>query len=152
MTTIEVNYFVRLLSSIYVYFWIPIRLNYLRLKFKLRPVLTISREMFAVILLVTTGVPLSMIYIVIKSLSCLIENWIKWLCNIIEETTGIDSKCLTDSVLSGDYKSEDPSEQHEEETINESLMEQEADEKIESEIIVNENTDSDNNDEQETIK
>ena len=108
--------------------------------------------MFAVILLVTTGVPLSMIYIVIKSLSCLIENWIKWLCNIIEETTGIDSKCLTDSVLSGDYKSEDPSEQHEEETINESLMEQEADEKIESEIIVNENTDSDNNDEQETIK
>lgn len=124
MTTIEVNYFIRLLSSIYVYFWIPIRLNYLRLKFKLRPLLTISWEVFAIMSLVITGVPSSVLYMFAKGLTYIIEVWIKWLCNIIEETTGIDSKCLTDSVLSGDCKSEDLFKQNEEETLNESSIEQ----------------------------
>lgn len=107
MTDIEVNYFVRLLSSIYVYFWIPIRLSYLRLKFKLRPVLKISGEVFAITILMITGIPLSVVYMLTKGITCIIKLWVKTLCDIIEETTGIDSKCMIDSVLSSECNPED---------------------------------------------
>ena len=102
MTAVEVNYFVRLLSSVYVYFWIPIRLSYLRLKFKLRPVLKMSCEVFAITALITTGVPLSIVYMIAKGIKHLIKLWVKLLCNIIAITTGIDYETLYNSTLSED--------------------------------------------------
>lgn len=116
MNSIEVNYFVRLMSSVYVYFWIPIRLNYLRLKFKLRPMLTVISEVFAITTLITTGVPLSIVYMFAKALKHLIKIWVITLCKIIEKTTGIDSKILYNSVLSDENLFDELTE---EETINE---------------------------------
>ena len=117
MTAVEVNYLVRLLSSVYVYFWIPIRLSYLRLKFKLRPVLKVSSEVFAITALIVTGVPLSIIYMIAEGITRIIGLWINGLCNIIEETTGIDGECLIDSVLSSECNPEDLSEIPEKENI-----------------------------------
>lgn len=110
MTVVEVNYFVRLLSSVYVYFWIPIRLSYLRLKFKLRPALKASGEVFAITALLLTGVPLSMVYMLAKVLKQLIKLWVISLCSFIETATGIDRVALYDSVLSDDYLLDEPTE------------------------------------------
>ena len=122
MTAIEVNSFVRMLSTVYVYFWIPIRLNYLRLKFKLRPVLKVFGEVFAISALLITGIPLSVVYMLAKGLAYIIELWTKWLCNIIEETTGIDRESLYTSVLSDDCP-EIPEENDREQPINEAVSE-----------------------------
>ena len=110
MTTVEVNYFVRLLSSVYVYFWIPIRLSYLRLKFKLRPALKASGEVFAIAALLLMGVPLSIVYMLAKGLKHLIKLLVITLCNLIETTTGIDRVALYDSVLSDDCLLDEPTE------------------------------------------
>lgn len=109
MTTIEVNSFVRMLSTAYVYFWIPIRLNYLRLKIKMRPVLNVFVELFAITALVLTGIPASIVYLLAKSLEGLLELWVTSLCKLIESSTGIDSEVLRDSVLSPVPLIEEPS-------------------------------------------
>lgn len=124
MTTIEVNSFVRMLSTVYVYFWIPIRLNYLRLKIKIRPVLNVFVELFAIMALVLTGVPASIIYILAKGIEDLIELWVTSLCNRIESTTGINSEVLRDSVLSSVSLIEEPSVDVEE-SVNEPEEQQE---------------------------
>lgn len=120
MTAIEVNYLVRLLSSVYVYFWIPIRLNYLRLKFKMRPALKVIGEVFAITALILTGVPLSIVYMFAKGIKHTIKLWVIMLCKIIETSTGIDSKVLYDSVLSDDCLLDVLAE---EETVNEQPVE-----------------------------
>ena len=124
MTTIEVNSFVRMLSTVYVYFWIPIRLNYLRLKIKIRPVLNVFVELFAITALVFTGIPASIVYILAKGLECFVELWVTSLCKLIESSTGIDSEVLRDSVLSSEPLIEEPSIDVEE-SVNEPEEQQE---------------------------
>ena len=129
MSSIEVNYLMRLLSSVYVYFWIPIRLNYLRLKFKLRPILKATGEVFAITTLIITGVPLSVVYMFAKGIKHLIKLWVITLCRIIELSTGIDSKMLYDSVLSDDLLSDElteiPEGNNDEQPIDEMVSEAE---------------------------
>ncbi len=143
MTTVDVNYLVRLLSSVYVYFWVPIRLSYLRLKFKLRPALKVSGEVFAITALITTGVPLSVVYMLAKGLKHLIKLWVKLLCNIIAVTTGIDYETLYNSTLSEDRfedeivieSTETPEENIDEQAISNTVSESvESDNKNEQEI------------------
>ena len=124
MTSIEVNSFVRMLSTVYVYFWIPIRLNYLRLKIKMRPILNIFGDIFAITMIALTGVPASIIYVLAKGLAYLVELWVTSLCKLIESSTGIDSDVLRDSVLSSVPMTEEPSVDIEE-SVNEPEEQQE---------------------------
>ena len=121
MPEFEVNYLVRLLSSVYVYLWVPLRLNYLRLKIKMRPTLNICSEVFAITALVLTGVPLSIVYMFVKGTEGLIKLWVTMLCRIIETSTGIDKEYLYNTVLSTGSLEDEPSSEIVEETVNESV-------------------------------
>lgn len=121
MPEFEVNYLVRLLSSVYVYLWVPLRLNYLRLKIKMRPTLNICSEVFAITALVLTGVPLSVVYMFAKGTEGLIKLWVTMLCKIIETSTGIDKEHLSNTVLSTASLEDEHSSEIVEETVNESV-------------------------------
>lgn len=121
MPEFEVNYLVRLLSSVYVYLWIPLRLNYLRLKIKMRPTLNVCSEVFAITALVLTGVPLSFVYMFAKGTEGLIKLWVTMLCKIIESSTGIDKEHLSNTVLSTASLEDEHSSEIVEETVNESV-------------------------------
>lgn len=123
MPEFEVNYLMRLLSSVYVYLWVPLRLNYLRLKIKMRPTLNICSEVFAITALVLTGVPLSIVYMFAKGTEGLIKLWITMLCKIIETSTGIDKEYLSKTVLSTGSLEDEYSSEIVEETVNESMEE-----------------------------
>ena len=121
MPEFEVNYLIRLLSSVYVYLWIPLRLNYLRLKIKMRPTLNICSEVFAITALVLTGVPLSVVYMFAKGTEGLIKLWVTMLCKIIESSIGIDKEHLSNTVLSTASLEDEHSSEIVEETVNESV-------------------------------
>lgn len=121
MPEFEVNYLIRLLSSVYVYLWIPLRLNYLRLKIKMRPTLNICSEVFAITALVLTGVPLSVVYMFAKGTEGLIKLWVTMLCKIIESSTGIDKEHLSNTVLSTASLEDEHSSEIVEEIVNESV-------------------------------
>lgn len=95
----------------------------------MRPILTATGEVFAIMALMITGVPLSIIYMFAKGIKHIIKLWVTSLCRIIEITTGIDSKVLYDSVLSDEYPLDEPTE---EETINEQPIDNTVSEPIES--------------------
>ena len=117
----QANALIRYLSSVYVYIWIPIRLNYLRLKIKLQPAIKVAFELVALIVLILTTVPSSLLYIISQGIEGLTSAWIQLLCSAVEQLTGIESERLYDCVLNYSLpEDEDIPEERAEDIINES--------------------------------
>lgn len=127
----QANALIRYLSSVYVYIWIPIRLNYLRLKIKLQPAIKVAFELVALIVLILTTVPSSLLYIISQGIEGLISAWIQLLCSAVEQLTGIESERLYDCVLNYALpEDEDILEERAEDIINESDRSTMADENV----------------------
>lgn len=118
MVEFKINFFVRLLSSIYVYLWIPIRLNYLRLKIKMRTALNILYETFVMSVFVVTIFPLSIVYMILRLLTYFIEWWIELLTECVSGITGICKDDPYISIIPPDLSSDDEEVQDCEEEIN----------------------------------
>jgi hypothetical protein len=85
MAEFKVGFLLRLLSALYVNIWIPIRLNYLRLKFKLVPKLKNIAERIAIVAVLILVMPFMFIRMVFNDID-------KWLDHISLSWRGRERK------------------------------------------------------------
>lgn len=85
----DVSSFVRILSYIYVNVWIPIRLNYLRLKIALRPAFRVGLEVLSLMNMVWSLAPISMLMIIGEIISELSKEWLRLVCLGYEKAIGV---------------------------------------------------------------
>ena len=108
MVATDVSSFVRALSFIYVRFWIPIRLNYLRLRIKLRPVMRIACELSAFGFLVLSTVPMGLLFGIGVILTESAKLWMRLSCLLIELSSGAEPGALYNSTTT--VTEEEPAE------------------------------------------
>lgn len=80
----DVSYFLRVLSYVYVNFWIPIRLWYLRLKIALRPIGKYALEGLAFLNIVWSIVPISILAVLGEIISGISKEWLRLSCLLCE--------------------------------------------------------------------
>ena len=85
----DVSSFVRFLSYVYVNVWIPIRLNYLRLKIALRPAFRVGIEALSLMNMVWSMVPISILMIFGEVVSELSKEWLRLVCLGYEKAIGV---------------------------------------------------------------
>lgn len=94
MVATDVSSFVRILSFVYVRFWIPIRLNYLRLRIKLRPVMRIACELSAFSFLVLSTVPMGLLFGIGTIVTESAKLWMRLACLLIELSLSVEPGTL----------------------------------------------------------
>ena len=94
MVATDVSSFVRALSFVYVRFWIPVRLNYLRLRIKLRPVIRTACELSAFGFLVLSTIPMGLLFGIGSIITESAKLWMRIACLLIELSSGTELGAL----------------------------------------------------------
>lgn len=90
----DVSYFLRILSCVYVNFWIPIRLRYLRLKIALRPIGKYLLEGITFLNIVWSIVPISILTVLGEIISGISKEWLRLSCLLCETASGVEPGSL----------------------------------------------------------
>lgn len=85
----DVSSFVRFLSYVYVNVWIPIRLNYLRLKIALRPAFRVGLEALSLMNMVWSMVPISILMVISEIINGISKEWLRLVCLGYEKAIGV---------------------------------------------------------------
>ena len=94
MVATDVSSFIRTLSFIYVRFWIPVRLNYLRLRIKLRPVMRIACELSTFGFLVLSTIPIGLLFGISSIVTESAKLWMRLACLLVELSSGAEPGAL----------------------------------------------------------
>lgn len=99
MVSVNVSFSIRLLTWIYVNMWIPIRLTYLRTKIALRPVINVTCEILAVLNMIVSFVPISMLMVSAEIVNTLAREWLRLCCLGYEKSIGVEPGSLYEKYL-----------------------------------------------------
>lgn len=99
MTAINISFSVRLLSWMYVNVWIPIRLTYLRMKIALRPVTNVACEIIALLNMIWSFVPISIMMIFAETVNGLAKVWLRLVCLGYEKALGVEPGSLYEQYI-----------------------------------------------------